>query len=66
MLGSYSTTGLTAAADGGLLLVLALCIADGMSSPGFYSLVVPAYVMFAVVARRLAVGQVGFVRLWLH
>ena len=62
----YSPRALATAADGGFLIVLTLCILDGLSSPGFYAIIIPAHALFAVFAPRVAVGRVGLGRLWLR
>jgi 4-hydroxybenzoate polyprenyltransferase len=62
----YSASGLAVAADGGLLLVSGLCAADAMASPGFYLIVITAYALVVVLARRVSFGQSGLMRLWLH
>ena len=61
----YSIGGLALAADLGLAAILILGAAGG-SSPGFYAIAVPAYVIFVVSARRIPLAHVGFERLWLR
>jgi hypothetical protein len=62
----YSVSGLALTADAGLAIVLALSLRDGLSSPGFYAIVLTAYVFLVVCARRVPAGHVGFERLWLR
>lgn len=62
----YSTAGLALAADAGLVAIVGLAAAHGSSSPGFYSIAVPAYLLLVVSARRVPTAYVGFERLWLR
>jgi 4-hydroxybenzoate polyprenyltransferase len=65
-LGHYSSQGLARAADLGLPIVLVLCVADGLQSPGFYLLATTAYLLFVVAARRVAMLQGPLAWLWLR
>lgn len=62
----YSTAGLALAADAGFMVMVALAAANGASSPGFYTIAVPAYLLLVVSARRVPAAHVGFERLWLR
>ena len=62
----YSAAGLAMAADVGLIVMLALSAADALASPGFYAIVIPAYVLLVVSARRVPAGLFGLRRLWLR
>ena len=62
----YSARGLSLAADLGILTILALCILDGFQSPGFYVIVVTAYVLFVLGARRSPVAHGRLAWLWLR
>ena len=62
----YSATGLALAGDAGFMVILALAAVNGASSPGFYAIAVPAYLLLVVSARRVPAAHVGFERLWLR
>jgi 4-hydroxybenzoate polyprenyltransferase len=62
----YSAAGLGLAADAGFAAILALWAADGMASPGFYAIVVPAYLLLVISARRVPAAYLTFERLWLR
>ena len=62
----YSSAGLALAADLGVLVIVMLWVLDGGTSPGFYALVMPAYLLLVVAARRVPAAQFGFARLWLR
>ena len=62
----YSSAGLALAADGGVIPVLLLAIANGAHSPGFFAIAVPAYLLLVISARRTAAAYGGFERLWLR
>ena len=62
----YSSAGLAFAADAGIVPVLWLAIANGSQSPGFFAIVVPAYLLLVISARRTSVAHGGFERLWLR
>ena len=62
----YSARGLSVAADLGILTIVALCTLDGFRSPGFYAIVVTAYVLFVLGARRSLVAQRRLAWLWLR
>lgn len=62
----YSAGGLARAADAGFFAVLLSCAAGAATSPGFYALAVPAYLVLVVSARRIPVAYGGFARLWLR
>ena len=62
----YSARGLSVAADLGILTILALCTFDGFQSPGFYVIVVTAYVLFVLGARRSPAIQGRLAWLWLR
>ena len=62
----YSLIGLALAADMGLAAIATFFAAGVASSPGFYAVAVPAYVIFVVSARRIPMAHVGFERLWLR
>jgi 4-hydroxybenzoate polyprenyltransferase len=65
-LSHYSSHGLALAADLGLLIVLGLCVADGLQSPGFYLTAILGYVLFVVTARRVMRAQQPLAWLWLR
>jgi decaprenyl-phosphate phosphoribosyltransferase len=65
-LSHYSARGLSLAADGGIVMMLALCILDGFRSPGFYLVAITAYLLFVLGARRSAVMQDRLAWLWLR
>lgn len=62
----YSPHGLALAADLGLLIVLGLCVLDGLRSPGFYVIATSAYLLLVVAARRFTIGQRRLAWLWLR
>jgi decaprenyl-phosphate phosphoribosyltransferase len=62
----YSTRGLSLAADGGILMILGLCVLDGFRSPGFYLVAITAYLLFVLGARRSPVMQDRLAWLWLQ
>ncbi len=62
----YSAAGLALAADAGFAAILLFCAAGAESSPGFYAIAVPAYLLLVVSARRVPVAHVAFERLWLR
>ena len=66
VLRGYSASGLALAADLGFAAILVLWAADAMASPGFYAIVIPAYLLLVVSARRVPVAHVGLERLWLR
>jgi decaprenyl-phosphate phosphoribosyltransferase len=61
----YSARGLSLAADSGIVILLALCVLDGLRSPGFYLLAITAYLLLVMAARRIAVVQNRLAWLWL-
>ena len=66
VLRAYSIPGLANAADLGFVAILLFCSAGAATSPGFYALAVPAYLVFVVSARRIPVAHLRFERLWLR
>jgi 4-hydroxybenzoate polyprenyltransferase len=66
VLRGYSARGLGLSADLGIGIVVMLSVIDRLASPGFYAIVIPAYALLVVCARRIQAGHVGFERLWLR
>ncbi len=66
VLNHYSIRGLSAAADGGFLLIVGLGALDRLQSPGFYAIALTAYALGVLAARRSAVLQRSLVWLWLR
>lgn len=62
----YSARGLSTAADLGILMMLGLCVLDGLQSPGFYFIAITAYLLVVLAARRIAAVQGGLAWLWLR
>lgn len=62
----YSARGLSLAADFGIVMLLALCVLDGLRSPGFYLLAITAYLLLVLAARRIAVVHSHLAWLWLR
>lgn len=62
----YSASALALAADVGFAWILVLWAVDAMASPGFYAIVMPAYLLLVVSARRVPAAHAGFERLWLR
>ena len=66
VLRSYSAMGLSRIADFGFLPIAILALVDAGRSPGFYAIVLPAYLVIVVSARRVSAWHVGLERLWLR
>ena len=66
VLRSYSAMGLSRIADFGFLPIATLALVDAGRSPGFYAIVLPAYLVIVVSARRVSAWHVGLERLWLR
>jgi 4-hydroxybenzoate polyprenyltransferase len=62
----YSEDGLTAATDLGLVVLLALAALDGLASPGFYAVVLTAYVFLVIGGRHPGRLRSAGAWLWLR
>ena len=62
----YSARGLALTADFGIVMLLALCLMDGLRSPGFYLLAIGAYLLLVLGARRISLVQNRLAWLWLR
>ena len=66
VLRGYSAAGLSRAADLGFLPTALCALVDAGNSAGFYAIVLPAYLLIVISARRVPVSLGGLERLWLR